>query len=222
MKTIKLIKLILPIIFITFLNCGKTNDDLDDDDHIPTRTSYLDFFIDGVAVQSQFNVTIPEENDGTIATVVASFVNQTSGGITDEVTHLRFSYYEPGEYPFDFLLVMPTETGVQGLGETTLNSFGQPEYPKYYITFIIDDEVAVYDNNNDHSNDINSHLYSSSISIDITEFEVTTNSIGLVVPAYIKGSIIGNGYYTAYTGPTTAPQKLLHSISGPFEYYINP
>ncbi|GGW68602.1 hypothetical protein DFQ11_105161 [Winogradskyella epiphytica] len=173
--------------------------------------------IDGIALRGTYRDSIPEDNNGTTATAVAHFAND---GI-NRVTHFRFTYYGPNKKPYDFIMVLPSQKGVYGLGETTVDSYGNPVYPLYYITFIFDDDVAFYDSNNNNTNDINSNLLSRTISVDIREFEETTNGLGLTVPSYIKGYLTGNGYFTAYTSPTTAPMKLDHSVTGSFEYHAD-
>ena len=79
---------------------------------------------------------------------------------------------------------------------------------------------------------IHHHQYSDSICltfflyyvVTITEYEETTNDLGILTLAHIKGSIGGSGnqlFSNYFTSPTTDPGELFYNITANFEYNIS-
>lgn len=222
MKTIRRFTTVLLIAAITFMSCSKNSDDeADQDDHPLSGTSHIRGSVTGNAVNQQFEISKPEDDDGTVATIAANFFNVQTDGSTERAIYLRYTYYESGFPPMDFTIVMPAQTGAYALGEVMTTNFQVPVYPTYYLTILFDDEVVFYDNNNDNVNDAGTRVYSKTNGVVITELEEATNSIGLIVPSRIKGTISGIGFMSAFTGPNSEPEKLTHTVTATFEYYAD-
>jgi len=216
MKT-NFIKIILTVIVSTMLHTCSSSDDITNDDDPQSQSNYMYYSITGSAVNHSFTISESQEIENDNITILGHVYNEG----TTQVASLVFARSLPGDDFKEIYMTLPTNIGEFALGEIETGSTGNiTEEPIFNMKFLFGELYAFYDGDNDGDNDLLTHLLSKNISLTITEYEETYNDFGILTLGHIKGSFEGQAYYKAYTGPTSEPEELLHSVTGSFEYTI--
>ncbi|MCK7590768.1 hypothetical protein M0G43_09295 [Subsaxibacter sp. CAU 1640] len=221
---LKIISIIL--IGIIAISCSN-NDDSDGGDDNPQGDNFIEYTISGSAASNLngvFRIDVPD-NDETGASMILGHVYEedTNEG-TVKVVNLTFSYFASDDNYYDVTMKLPAVTGSRTLGEFETTSTGIISFePTYNMVLSFDSNRAFYDADNNGSNDILTDLLSKNVVVSITEYEETTNSLGITTVAHIKGSIgqSGNQFlFKTFTGPTSPPGDSFCNVTVDFEYTL--
>lgn len=220
MKTINRLLACITIIIFT-ISCSK-----DDDANAPstTGTTYLKLAVSGPVVNmnmDEFKIIVEEleEDDHFIGGHI--YDEETNEG-NQKVASLFFTRLFGADQDWNFEMVVPAATGEKEIGTEFPNPAASNGDPVFYMEIDFkDSDYALYDNDNDGDDDrLQDYLRAKTVGVTITEIEEAHNSLGILTLARIKGSFQGTAYFTAYTGPTSEPEELVHTITGEFEYNL--
>jgi hypothetical protein len=220
MKTktdLKLLKILIVLVsIIIFISCSNSDDGNGNGDGSSEGTSYISYDVIGSAVNgAAFKIPPDNLNDPSNVMILGAI---NPGGL-DGILSLTFATgFGINDTYMDFTINAPATVGSHPVGEIlTTNTGIISDLPQYHTIVSFSD--AFYDSDNDNDNDLLTNLLSKTISVQITEIE-TTQVNGITVLKYVKGSVVGGAVYKAYTGPTTDPQELFHTVDADFEYHL--
>lgn len=224
MKTFKTV-LLSTCLIMAFYSCS-SNDDGENPDGQPqtNNDSYITYSLNGGGVLNGTNLRISRDDDTedtfTITTGHVYFEETDLGN--EKLVSLIYGYIGPNDEERSVELTFSAGTGSKTLGEFQTGSTGLITFhPTQFMRVSVDEDNIFYDHNNDMVNDASNNLLSKNIIVNITEYEETTNDLGILTLSHIKGNIgnSGNQLFTNYyTGPTSDPGELFCNISADFEY----
>lgn len=226
MKTKRIFYPIYLLMALTSVWSCSSNDDSDDGDN-PPGSNYIHYTISGSAasgLNDVFNIDYPDNDTQGATTVFGHVVNESTDEGTVKVVNLTFSYFVSDDDYHDVTLRLPAVTGSSPLGTFETSPSGMiTEEPTYSMVLDFDSNRALYDHDNDGDNDILTALLSNNVVVTITEYEETTNSLGIPTVAHIKGSIGGSGnqfLFKYFTSPTSPAGDSFCSVTADFEYTL--
>lgn len=213
------------VVLTTALSCS-SNDDSEGGDDSSEGGNYINYTISG-SVASNLNgvytIKVPDNDTGASMILGGVYEENTDEG-TVKVVSLTFSYFVSDDNYYDVTMKLPAVTGSRALGEFETTSTGIISFePTYNMVLSFDSNRASYDADNNGSNDILTDLLSKNVVVSITEYEETTNSLGITTVAHIKGSIgqSGNQFlFKTFTGPTSPPGDSFCNVTVDFEYTL--
>ncbi|ASV29746.1 hypothetical protein [Maribacter cobaltidurans] len=202
-----------------YISCSKDGDENNTTESNSGKT-FLKLKISGTVINGDFDI-IEEEIPEDESIIIGHIYYEESTEGTQKVASLFFTQLFGMEGERNFEMVIPAEKGAKEIGTQFPNPAPANGEPIYYMEIDLKEtDYALYDSDNDGDNDANNLLRAKTMGVTITEIGETYNALGILTLSHIKGSFQGTGFLTAYTGPTTAPQELEHTITGSFEYYI--
>ncbi|MBR9915521.1 MAG: hypothetical protein GYB32_11960 [Algicola sp.] len=224
-KTSKILNVVLLICTLAFSGCSNSDDGNGDGQTPSDGSSYLTYSLLGTGILDATNITISNQDDTENAAILIFghvYFDETDLG-TEKLVSLSYGYIgSNGEVERSVEMTFSAGTGSKVLGEFETGSTGLITFhPTEYMIVSVDDEDIFYDNDNDQDNDASNNLLSKNIVVSITEYEETTNELGILTLKHIKGTIgnSGNQLFSNYfTSPTTDPGELLYNITADFEY----
>lgn len=231
MKTQSILKsfstIAISIALLICISCSSSDDGDPNNDDPSNGTSKITYSLNGTGVVNGTNITISREQDTEDNFIFISghvYFEETDLG-TEKLVTLGYGYIgSNGEVERSVEMTFSAGTGSKVLGEFQTGSTGLITFqPTEYMIVSVDDEDIFYDNDNDNVNDASTNLLSKNVVVSITEYEETTNDLGILTLKHIKGSIgaSGNQLFSNYfTSPTTDPGELFYNITANFEYNI--
>ncbi len=237
MKAQSILKLLSTVIasitLLTIISCSNSDDGDPNTEDPSTGTSKITYTLLGTGVVNGTNITISREQDTEDDFVFISghvYFEETELG-TEKLVTLVYGYIgSNGEVERNIEMTFSAGTGPKVLGEFQTGSTGLITFqPTQYMIVSVDDEDIFYDNDSDQDNDASNNLLSKNVVVNITEYEETTNELGILTLKRIKGEIDNSGgpqdsanqfFSNYFTSPTTDPGELLYNITANFEYNI--
>ena len=232
MKALSILKpfntLTLCVGLLVFVSCS-SNDDGNSENSNPSSTnSQITYSLNGTGIINGTNITISSEEDTEDTFILISghvYFEDTALG-TEKLVTLGYGYIGPnGDIQRSVELTFSAGTGSKVLGEFQTGSTGLITcQPTEYMIVSVDEEDLFYDSDGDMDDDAGHNLLSKNVVVTITEYEETTNDLGILTLAHIKGSIGGSGnqlFSNYFTSPTTDPGELFYNITANFEYNIS-
>ena len=210
-----------------FISCSGSDDGNPDNNDPSGGTSKITYSLNGTGVVNGTNIMISREQDNEDNFIFISghvyFENTDLG--SEKLVTLGYGYIgSNGEVERSVEMTFSAGTGSKVLGEFQTGSTGLITFhPTQYLIVSVDDEDIFYDNDGDQDNDASTNLLSKNVVVNITEYEETTNELGILTLKHIKGTIgaSGNQLFSNYfTSPTTDPGELFYNITADFEYNI--
>ena len=211
-----------------FISCSSSDDENPDNNNPSSGISNITYSLNGTGVVNGTNIMISREQDTEDNFIFISghvYFEDTDLGSEKLVTLIYGYIGSNGEVERSVEMTFSAGTGSKVLGEFQTGSTGLITFqPTQYLIVSVDDVDIFYDHDNDLDNDASTNLLSKNIVVSITEYEETTNELGILTLKHIKGTIgaSGNQLFSNYfTSPTTPPGELLYNITANFEYNIS-
>lgn len=211
-----------------FISCSGSDDENPDNNNPSSGISNITYSLNGTGVVNGTNIMISREQDTEDNFIFISghvYFEDTDLGSEKLVTLIYGYIGSNGEVERSVEMTFSAGTGSKVLGEFQTGSTGLITFqPTQYLIVSVDDEDIFYDHDNDLDNDASTNLLSKNIVVSITEYEETTNELGILTLKHIKGTIGASGiqlFSNYFTSPTTPPGELLYNITANFEYNIS-
>lgn len=211
---------------LVFVSCS-SNDDGNSENNNPSSTnSQITYSLNGTGIINGTNITISSEDNADDTFILISghvYFEETNLG-TEKLVTLGYGYIGPNGEQRSVEMTFSPGTGSKVLGEFQTGSTGLITFqPTEYMIVSVDEEDLFFDSDGDMDNDAARNLLSKNVVVSITEYEETTNALGILTLKHIKGSIGSSGnqlFGNYFTSPTTDPGELLYNITANFEYNI--